>query len=107
MVKIAGVALLLFAIGMGVIVFLVGRDASNNFFIFFSSQPHPSTLSLPTRVIFQVSAEPTDRSWSKNYDWNLLLNLSFAGGVLALIIAGAGWMLILREPEQRLDDRLC
>ncbi len=107
MVKITGVALLLFAIGMGVIVFLIGRDASNNFFIFFSSQPHPSTLSLPTRVIFQVSAEPTDRSWSKNYDWNLLLNLSFAGGVLALIIAGAGVMLILREPEQRLDDRLC
>jgi hypothetical protein len=107
MVKFAGVALLLLAIGMGVIVFLVGRDASNNFFIFFSSQPHPSTLSLPTRVIFQVSAEPTDRSWSKNYDWNLLLNLSFAGGVLALIIAGAGLMLILREPEQRLDDRVC
>ena len=107
MVKITGVALLLFAIGMGMIVFLIGRDASNNFLIFFSSQPHPSTLSLPTRVIFQVSAEPTDRSWSKNYDWNLLLNLSFAGGVLALIIAGAGLMLILREPEQRLDDRVC
>ena len=107
MVKITGVALLLFAIGMGMIVFLIGRDASNNFLILFSSQPHPSTLSLPTRVIFQVSAEPTDRSWSKNYDWNLLLNLSFAGGVLALIIAGAGVMLILREPEQRLDDRIC
>jgi len=107
MVKITGVALLLFAIGMGMIVFLIGRDASNNFLIFFSSQPHPSTLSLPTRVIFQVSAEPTDRSWSKNYDWNLLLNLSFAGGVLALIIAGAGLMLILREPDQRLDDRVC
>ena len=105
--KITGVALLLFAIGMGVVVFLTGRDVSNNFLLFFSPQPHPSTLSLPTRVIFQVSAEPTDRSWSKNYDWNLLLNLSFAGGVLALIIAGAGVMLILREPEQRLDDRIC
>ncbi|MDE0958749.1 MAG: hypothetical protein OSB12_08940 [Planctomycetota bacterium] len=107
MVKITGVALLLFAIGMGLVVLLIGRDASNNFLLFFSPQPHPSTLSLPTRVIFQVSAEPTDRSWSKNYDWNLLLNLSFAGGVLALILVGAGLRMILKEPDQGLDDRLC
>ena len=103
MVKFAGVALLLLAIGMGVIVFLVGRDASNNFLLFFSPQPHPSTLSLPTRVIFQVPAEPTDRSWAKQYDWNLLLNLSLAGGVFTLITAGAGLMMILREPKQGLD----
>ncbi len=103
MVKIAGVALLLFAIGMGVIVFLVGRDASNNFFIFFSRQPHPSTLSLPTRMIFQVSAEPTDSSWKKQYDWELLRNLTLAGGVFTLIMAGSGLMMIVREPKQGLD----
>jgi len=106
MVKIVGIALMLLALGMGVIVFLIGRDTSNSYMRIFSPQPHPSTLSMPTRIIFHVPADPTDRSWKKKYDWVWLATLTIAGGVFTLIIAGTGWTMILSEPNQGLDERI-
>ncbi len=98
--RFSGILLLVTAILMGGIVFLMYQDFSANFLKFWSADPLPETLSIPTRIVFQIPIDATERKWTGNYDWDLLLSATIALGIFTLAVAAMAIRLLLAAPGQ-------
>ncbi len=107
MQRFTGFILVVTALLMGGIVFLMHQDFSDNFLNFWSADPLPETLAIPTRILFQIPLDATERKWTANYDWDLLLNVTIVGGIFTLAVAATAIRLLLvdsgKEEESGLE----